>query len=596
MNTEAKKIKICYVSSVDVTVKFILFNQLKFLKKEGYDVYVVCSEGKWAKDIEREGIKVKTIRFKRKISPFSDLLALAQLFLYFKKEKFDIIHTHTPKASLVGQWAAKFAGVPIIVNTVHGFYFQKNDSRRKRRFFILIEKISAKCSSLILFVNREDMKTAVEENICTSDIIRYFGGGIDTERFDPKLFSKEFIIAKKKELNIPESFKIIFIVARLVREKGYLNLFEALKLILKKIPKIILLSVGSEEPEKKDAIDPKIAESYGIGKNMIFLGEREDVNEIFSLVDVFALPSYREGLGMAILEASAMEKPVVATNIRGCREAVDNGITGILVPVNNSEKLAEAIIYFLERPEKARESGKNGRIKVLKEFDDMIIFDRIKECYQELIGRRLNKSVGGKKIQKAIKRFFDFLISLIGLILLLPAFFILAILIKFDSAGPIFFRQERVGQYGKIFKIWKFRTMVQGAEKIGLGHVVAKSDARITKIGKFLRRFAIDEMPQFINIILGEMSLVGPRTALPHQVEKYSELEKRRFEVKPGMASLAHIRGWNALPWKDRIKLDIWYIDNWSIWLDLEILFKTAIVVLLGKGQYGESGVTKDYE
>ena len=132
------KTKVCYVTNIDKSVKFILFNQLKFLKNEGYEVYTACSPGKWIRDIENEKIKVKTIRFKRKISPISDLIALIQLFFYFEKEKFDIVHTHTPKAGLVGQLAAKMAGVPIIVNTVHGFYFQNNDHKHKRKFFILI--------------------------------------------------------------------------------------------------------------------------------------------------------------------------------------------------------------------------------------------------------------------------------------------------------------------------------------------------------------------------------------------------------------------------------------------------------------------------
>ena len=132
-----RKIKICYISSVDVTMKFILFNQLIFLKREGFDVYVLCSPGKWLKDIEREGIKVKTIRVKRNISPFSDVITLIELFFYFRKEKFDIVHAHTPKAGLIGQLAAKLAGVPIIVNTIHGLYFQEKDSFKKRAPIIL---------------------------------------------------------------------------------------------------------------------------------------------------------------------------------------------------------------------------------------------------------------------------------------------------------------------------------------------------------------------------------------------------------------------------------------------------------------------------
>ena len=183
------------------------------------------------------------------------------------------------------------------------------------------------------------------------------------------------------------------------------------------------------------------------------------------------------------------------------------------------------------------------------------------------------------KFQRFLKRQIDLWGSLIGSIILTPFFLIIAILIKIDSPGPVFFRQKRVGKDGKIFKIWKFRTMVEGAENIGLGIEIAKNDPRITGVGKFLRRFVIDELPQFINVILGEMSLVGPRTALPNQVEKYTEFEKKRLQVRPGMANINIIKGWNIPSWKERIKWDIWYIENWSLWLDLIILIKTPLAV-----------------
>lgn len=384
------KVKICYVASVDTTIKFILFDQIKFLEREGYDVYTVCSAGKLIKDVEKQGIKVKIIKFKRKISPISDLVALIRLFFYFKKEKFDIIHTHTPKPGLLGQLAAKMAGVPIIVNTIHGFYFQKEDSWMKRKFFILIEKIAAKCSDLIFSINKEDIKTAVKERICSSDLIKYSGDGINIDRFNPKRFSDGFILNRKKELGIDSRKKNIGIVARLVKEKGYLDLFEAFKIILEKFPETLLLIIGSLEPEKKDALNPNtIVKNYRIGENVIFLGEQIEVVELYALMDMFILPSYREGLGLVILEASAMEKPVIVTDIRGCREAVDNNKTGILIPVKNPEKLAEAIIYLFKNPEKAKEMGKRGREKVLREFDERIIFSRIKTEYQNLIKKKL---------------------------------------------------------------------------------------------------------------------------------------------------------------------------------------------------------------
>ena len=593
---ETNKIKICCVASADISIKFLLLSQLKFLVNNDYDVYVVCPNGKWIFDIEKENIKVKTINIKRKISPFYDLITVFKLWNYFRKEKFDIVHTNNPKPSLLGQLAAKMAGVPIIVNTVHGFYFQKNSSYLKRTFFIYIEKLAAKCSDLIFFVNREDMKTAVEEKICSDEMIRYLGGGVSVDRFNPERFSPQFINEKKKELNIPKDFKVIGIVARLVEEKGYLDLFEAFKSILEDLPKTILLAIGQEEPEKKDAIDLEVVKNYGIEKNVIFLGERTDTEELYSLMNVFVLPSYREGLGVSILEASAMEKPVVATNIRGCREAIDDGKTGILVPVKNPKELAKALVYFLENPMEAKKNGKNGRIKVVKEFDEKLVFDRVKEQYQRLIDEKLNKINSKKIFQLAVKRLFDFVCALAGLILLSPIFLIVVIIVKLDSKGPAFFKQERIGKDGKPFYPFKFRTMVEGAVNKGLGYTVSEKDERITKAGGFLRKWGIDELPQLINVLKGEMSLVGPRPTLRYQTEKYNDFEKRRLLVKPGLAGWAIVHGRNSLTWEERIKYDVWYVDNWSIWLDFKIIFKTIYIIFIKQeGVYGKNGVNDPF-
>jgi len=386
---ENKKIKICHIASIDFTLRFMLLNKLRFLRNQGYEVYTVCSFGKWVKDIEKEGIKVKTIKFKRKISPISDLIALFKLYFYFRKEKFDIVHTHTPKPELLGQLAAKISGVSIIINTNHGFYFQKRDSYMKRKFFILIEKIAAKCSTLIFSVNRKDIRTAIEEKICSPDLIKYLGRDIDTQRFNSKKFSKEFILAKKKQLGINPSKKIIGIVGRLVEEKGYLELFEAFKKVLEKFPNTLLLIIGPKEPEKKDAISPAIVKNYNIEKDVLFLGQRIDIDELYLLMDIFVLPTHREGLGASILEASSMEKPIIATRVGGCPEAVDDGVTGILLPAKDPKKLAETIIYLFRNSEKAKEMGRNGREKIKREFDEKIIFGRIKTEYQRLIKAKL---------------------------------------------------------------------------------------------------------------------------------------------------------------------------------------------------------------
>ena len=193
-----------------------------------------------------------------------------------------------------------------------------------------------------------------------------------------------------------------------------------------------------------------------------------------------------------------------------------------------------------------------------------------------------------------LKRILDILASGIALVVLLPIFAIIGIFIKLDSKGPVFFIQKRAGKDGKIFRAYKLRTMMDNAVAIG-GKKISQDDSRITRVGKHLR-WGIDELPQLINVFKGDMSLVGPRPTLLEQVAKYSEEHKRRLEMKPGLTGWALVNGRNALSWPEKIKLDIWYIDHWSIWLDLKILLKTIWVVIFTKeGVYGEDGVNTGY-
>lgn len=198
-------------------------------------------------------------------------------------------------------------------------------------------------------------------------------------------------------------------------------------------------------------------------------------------------------------------------------------------------------------------------------------------------------------IQRFFKRIIDIIIGIITLILFLPLFLITAILIKIDSSGQVFFRFKRVGKNGKLFKPFKFRTMEKKAIESGLGYTVSHNDSRITKIGGLLRKWGIDELPQIINVIKGEMSLVGPRPTFGYQVENYNDFQKKRLLMKPGITSWALIHGRNLLSWEDRIKYDVWYIENWSLWLDFRILFITPFVILSGKGVYGEEGINDPF-
>lgn len=203
---------------------------------------------------------------------------------------------------------------------------------------------------------------------------------------------------------------------------------------------------------------------------------------------------------------------------------------------------------------------------------------------------------GGRQIALALKRAFDILVALTALTLLSPFIVLAALAIKLDTRGPVSYLQKRVGRDGKVFACVKFRTMVVGAENQGLGLEVAQDDDRITRVGELLRNWTFDEVPQLINVLKGDMSIVGPRPTVPEQVARYTTRDRRRLEVKPGMAGWAWIHGRNSIPWRERIDLDIWYVDNWSLALDARILWKSFAVLLRREGVYGADGVTRGLE
>ncbi len=167
-----------------------------------------------------------------------------------------------------------------------------------------------------------------------------------------------------------------------------------------------------------------------------------------------------------------------------------------------------------------------------------------------------------------------------------PLLGLVSLAIWLDSRGPVFFRQVRAGREGKPFRIWKFRTMVVNAERMGAGLLIEPDDPRVTRVGKWLRRLSIDELPQLLNVIKGEMSLVGPRPGMCFQAAQYDAFQRRRLEALPGITGWAQIHGRNELSWPERIRYDVWYVDHRSLRLDLSILWQTIWIVLRGTGTY----------
>jgi lipopolysaccharide/colanic/teichoic acid biosynthesis glycosyltransferase len=188
---------------------------------------------------------------------------------------------------------------------------------------------------------------------------------------------------------------------------------------------------------------------------------------------------------------------------------------------------------------------------------------------------------------RGLPRVADLALAALGLLVGAPIVAVAAVAIKLTSRGPVIYRQQRVGREGQAFEVYKLRTMRMGADPVGVGTPVLEGDPRVTRVGRFLRRFSLDEIPNLVNVLRGEMAVVGPRPTLPAQVELYTSRQLRRLEVKPGLTGWAQVNGRAGIPWEERIELDVWYVDNRSPRLDLRILGRTLRMLATGHGLYG---------
>ena len=383
--THTRKPRVAHVTTVDLSLRYLLLNQLERIQDDGYEVFAISADGPDVAAVEAAGIRHFAVPMTRRLTPITDLRCLWKLVRLMRRERFDVVHTHTPKAGLLGQLAARLAGVPIVANTLHGFYFHDDMKPWLRRFYIWMERVAAKCSDTILSQNREDMATAVAERIAKPEQLKWLGNGIDVARFDRRRLADSTLEALRLEIDIDAQAPVIGFVGRLVEEKGILDLLEAAKSVVRSIPNAQLLIVGPYDDDKPDALRPDVAERYGVAGHCRFVGMRHDMPELYALMDVLVLPSYREGFPRAPMEASAMGVPTVVTDIRGCREAVEHGQNGLLFPVGNADVLAQCLIELLGDDEQRTKMGVEGRRIAENRFDEQMVFDRVLSEYGRLL-------------------------------------------------------------------------------------------------------------------------------------------------------------------------------------------------------------------
>jgi glycosyltransferase involved in cell wall biosynthesis len=383
-------VNVAHITTIDLSLRYLLLNQMKYLWEKGFQVIGISSPGTHTSEIESAGIQHIPIAITRRlISPVADLVSLVSLVRVLKKERFQIVHVHTPKASFLGQIAARLAGVPIVIRTLHGFYFHEGTPPMTRRAMIWMERFAGQFADAILSQNKEDIQTAITEKICKPEKISYLGNGIDLQQFNPAKINLSDLDQLRREFDLNPTKKVVGFVGRLVAEKGILELLQAVKIIQKKSDDIQFLFVGPIDRENKNLITPELAVKMGISEICKFVGFQEDMPLVYALMDVFVFPSHREGFPRSLMEASAMGLPVIATNIRGCREVVVSGENGLLVPLEDIQALSNSIMEILNNPQKASMMGKTGRKIAAERFDERKIFEKVDRAYQKLMNLKV---------------------------------------------------------------------------------------------------------------------------------------------------------------------------------------------------------------
>jgi glycosyltransferase involved in cell wall biosynthesis len=313
----------------------------------------------------------------------SDWRALRFIENFCRQNQFSIVHTHTPKGNLIGQWAARRAGVPIVLQTLHGFYFHDRMAYAKRKMWITIERFSARHSDHILCQNPEDVTTAVAEKICPPDRITLLGNGIDLAQFAP--LDSSVRTAKRAELGIPADALVVGMVGRFVAEKGFPEFLGAAERLLARFNNLYLLAIGHELSSERAGERWTPPQAGALAGRLKVLTDRDDMPQLYGIMDVHVLPSHREGFPRALMEGAAAGLAQVATNIRGCRQTIDDGQTGFLVNVGDEQALAGRIAELLENQDLRRDMGAAARRKALAEFDQSRVFEKVAACYQRLL-------------------------------------------------------------------------------------------------------------------------------------------------------------------------------------------------------------------
>ncbi len=373
--------KIAHLTTIDMSLRFLLLPQLEAARELG-DSIGISADGEFVPELEERGIRhVALASSTRGMNLFADVRAIGQLWNVLRRERPDILHTHNPKPGVYGRIVGRLAGVPIVVNTVHGLYATPESSLVKRVIVYTLEWIASRFSDAELIQSPEDFELLSKRRIMPRSKLRLLGNGVDLDRFRPNPELREQV---RRELGLTYEQVAVGLVARLVDEKGVPELIETAERLE---DRYVVFITGPRDHEKSDAVSEELlarAEANGVR----FLGMRRDVDRIYQGMDIFVLPSHREGFPRAAMEAAASGLPVIATDIRGCRQVVTDGVNGFLFPVKDVDALTNAIARIGDDGELRSRMSRASVDRARVQFDERKIVNRVMGAYAEVAKRK----------------------------------------------------------------------------------------------------------------------------------------------------------------------------------------------------------------
>ena len=363
---------VAHLTTVDMSLRYLVLPQLEAVVGLGGRAVGISAPGEFVADVEARGIEhVALPGSTRSVDVRSDLRAMIALIRILRRIRPDVLHTHTPKPGIYGRILGRLCGVPVVMNTVHGLYASEDDTVSKRLAVYGIEAVAARFSDLELIQSKEDFDLVTRWRITRPSRTRLLGNGIDLDRFERSRVPDRRRNEIREELGIGPEEVVVGSVGRLVAEKGFPELFEAAHRLRGKASFVV---VGPSEPNKADGLsDSDLARAQEAGVHLV--GMQTNLEEWYSAMDLFVLASHREGFPRAAMEAPAMGLPVIATDIRGCREVVEDGVTGILTPVRDPAGLAGSIERLVDSAPLRTAMGKAAADKARRDFDEMAVVD-----------------------------------------------------------------------------------------------------------------------------------------------------------------------------------------------------------------------------